>query len=417
MNILDVFRTPAARVPVPTASEPGIRDIPDPDEVVIPLEFRQGLVLPPVVQAGDKVRRHQVIGQAEGGISVHASMAGTVQEIQRVWTAAGDHVAAVVIRKADGLKSEDSLADPGSSTRLHLLKAGGVVSPWTTTDDDPTTKVLQHLVVLGHDEESTQHVQELLIQERTPALIKGLRLLRDLAPGATIAMTVPQHLIDWAQENLGPELNLLPVPDQYRHRLDRTLVAQLTGITVPGRTPYTSRGVGVMTAEAVMAAQDAQEGRPMVRKTLTISGVGAPRPVTVRVPLGTKVKDVLAAVGLDIQEAGRVLAGGPMRGVALFTDETPVDKFQHGIHLLPEAQIPAEVNRICVNCGRCVRACPVHLQVHLIGRCAEFDQLNEALKHHPEACFECGLCAFVCPAGRPLVQLVKLARMHARRSA
>jgi electron transport complex protein RnfC len=417
MNLFDVFRTPAARVPLPTTGEPGIRDIPDPDEVVIPLEFRQGLVLPPVVQAGDTVRRHQVIGQAEGGISVHASVAGKIHEIQRVWTAAGDHVAAVVIRKEEGLEAADSLPDPGSATRLQLLKAGGVVSPWTTTDDDPTRNAFQHLVILGHDVEPTQHVQELLIQERTSALIKGLRLLRDMAPGAAIAMTVPHRLLDWAQENLGPELNLLAVPDQYRERLDRTLVARLTGVTVPGRTPYTSRGVGVMTAEAVMAAQDAQEGRPMVHKTLTVSGAGVPRPLTVRVPLGTKVKDVLAAVGLDIQEAGRVLAGGPMRGVALFTDETPVDKFQHGIHLLPTAQIPAEVNRICVNCGRCVRACPVHLQVHLIGRCAEFGQLDESLNHHPEACFECGLCAFVCPAGRPLVQLVKLARLHARRSA
>ena len=36
---------------------------------------------------------------------------------------------------------------------------------------------------------------------------------------------------------------------------------------------------------------------------------------------------------------------------------------------------------------------------------------------HPEACLECGLCAFVCPARRPLAQLVKLARTGRRRTS
>ena len=276
---------------------------------------------------------------------------------------------------------------------------------------------IRHLVIVGHDVEPTQHVQELLLQERESHLSDGLRLLRDVAPQAEIFLTVPRSLVDWARDTFEGSLNVFGVSDEYRRRLVRMLVAQLTGIAVPPSVPYRSRGVAVMSVETALAAQDALEGRPFVRKTVTVSGRALSSPLTVRAPLGTSVKEILAACGLDLNDAGRVLAGGPMSGVAIFSGETPLCKFQHGIHLLDADELPGVVNRTCVNCGRCVRACPVHLQVNLIGRCVEFDQLNDAGTYHPEACLECGLCAFVCPAGRPLVQLVNLANRHLRRSA
>ena len=99
----------------------------------------------------------------------------------------------------------------------------------------------------------------------------------------------------------------------------------------------------------------------------------------------------------------------PCSGVALFTDDTPVDKFQNGIHLLDADELPAESQSQLCQLWPLRTGLPGTSQVHLIGRCVEFDQLDEAGEFHPEACFECGLCAFVCPAGRPLVQLVKLA--------
>jgi electron transport complex protein RnfC len=129
------------------------------------------------------------------------------------------------------------------------------------------------------------------------------------------------------------------------------------------------------------------------------------------------VGDLLAFCGIEAPEAGRVLAGGPMQGTALFSLDTPVDKQVPGIHLIRERDLSDEVNLNCVNCGRCVQACPVHLQVHLIGRCVEFDLLDEALVHHPEACLECGLCAYVCPARRPLVQMVQVANKNRRKSS
>jgi electron transport complex protein RnfC len=108
------------------------------------------------------------------------------------------------------------------------------------------------------------------------------------------------------------------------------------------------------------------------------------------------------------------MVGGPMKGNAQFTGETPLTKSSHGIFLVPREAIPEEVNLTCINCGRCTRACPVRLQVHLIGRYVEHGLLAESKAFHPEACNACGLCTYVCPAHRPLVQLIKMSNQYDR---
>jgi electron transport complex protein RnfC len=48
----------------------------------------------------------------------------------------------------------------------------------------------------------------------------------------------------------------------------------------------------------------------------------------------------------------------------------------------------------------------------MIGRCVEYDQFAQAMQYHPQHCLECGLCAYVCPSRRPLVQMIKMARKY-----
>ncbi|MGD8239701.1 MAG: electron transport complex subunit RsxC, partial [Armatimonadota bacterium] len=65
-----------------TAAEK-IRRMPFPDEVVLPLSQHTGAPAKPLVRAGDRVERGDMVGEADGYVSspIHASAAGTVTAV------------------------------------------------------------------------------------------------------------------------------------------------------------------------------------------------------------------------------------------------------------------------------------------------------------------------------------------------
>jgi electron transport complex protein RnfC len=426
MSLLSLVRAPEARVPEGPRPRPGIEDLPDPAQVVIPLEYPGQILFSPTVAAGDTVAANQVIGRSTLGNTVHASLGGVVREIRAVWSARSHHVPAVVIERGDvpALSARDSLArqdlDPDRAARLDLLRAGGVISPWTTPGHDHREvdvagyPDMTHVVVKGLNEEPALHNFEAILREHTDELALGLKRLSDLVPHARIWLTVRRELQGWARERFGDLAEIVGLSGAFRHRLERLVIPRITGIDVPNTEAFRSYGLAVLSTEHALTALAALEGRPFTSKTITVGGAGLDEPRVVRVPLGTRVCDVLEGLGVEASPHGRVVIGGPMMGQALADVETPIDKFAHGIFLMEPDELPVERNLVCVNCGRCTRACPVRLQVHMLGRAVEFDQLDAAVAMQPEACLECGLCAFVCPSLRPLVQLVRIAKRYGR---
>jgi electron transport complex protein RnfC len=64
-------------------------------------------------------------------------------------------------------------------------------------------------------------------------------------------------------------------------------------------------------------------------------------------------------------------------------------------------------------------ACPMRLMPAELSQCIEADDIDAAEHNFVMDCFECGSCAFVCPAHRPLVQHMRRAKavILARRRA
>jgi len=419
MNFLQTIFKPLAHVTKYAEHEETISSVNNPEFVVIPLEYPGQIHYKPLVQEGDVVRRNQIIGQSELGNCVHASISGVVKEIKPVWTARSYTVPAVVIEsnKEPALTVDEMFESYGvpfrSASQVEKLKASGVVSPWTTPgrfhheeemDGFPEVK---RIIIKGADEEPTVFAFELLLQEKAEKIHQGIRKLNNIAPNATIWLTTPKRLVMWASEEFGESVQVVAVSDEYKHRIERLLVRNLTGIDIPNTMSYRKIGVAVLSVECLLAMVDALDGKgPFISKYMTVAGNRLPKAVTVKIPIGMSIRTVLESQGLADQAYARLLVGGPMKGIAQYSDETPLTKSSHGLYLMSRDALPEEVNLTCINCGRCTRTCPINLQVHLISRYVEHNLLNDAIQFHPEACNECGLCAYVCPAHRPLVQLI-----------
>ena len=128
------------------------------------------------------------------------------------------------------------------------------------------------------------------------------------------------------------------------------------------------------------------------------------------VPIGTPLRHLLEACGGLLEKTDRFLTGGPMMGVALSSLDAPVTKDTNSLVCLTNwERKPDSPPGVCIRCGKCVSACPMHLAPTIIRRALEDQDLNKLAGYHLEDCNSCGCCSFICPAQIPLVETISQA--------
>ncbi len=167
-------------------------------------------------------------------------------------------------------------------------------------------------------------------------------------------------------------------------------------------------GTCAAVADAVL------RGMPSIRRITTVSGRGVASPGNFDVCVGTPVANLIAAAGGYTDAVQRLIGGGPMMGMALFTDSVPVTKGTSGILALTPEEVRDTSEGPCIRCGKCVDACPLRLVPSIIGNASEYEMWEEAEKAGALNCMACGTCSYVCPAGRYLVHRIKRAQNEIR---
>ena len=206
------------------------------------------------------------------------------------------------------------------------------------------------------------------------------------------------------------------VPARYPQGAEKQLVAALTGRTIPPRAlPYVVHVVvqNVATAAAVRGA--VRFRRPLLDRVVTVTGPGIAQPRNVRAPLGTLLADLVAFCGGLVEGTTRVISGGPMMGRALPRLDVPLVKGMNGLVLLTGKGPYEEGYGPCIQCGRCLDACPLGLEPNQVSIRVEAGRATEGREFGAEECYECGACSYVCPSQRPLVQFVQVAKSALRK--
>jgi electron transport complex protein RnfC len=130
------------------------------------------------------------------------------------------------------------------------------------------------------------------------------------------------------------------------------------------------------------------------------------------VRLGTPIKELIGYCGPLKEEPAKIIIGGPMMGIAQFTDEVPVIKSTTGVILLNKKEAKVLEEEFCIRCGACIRECPITRMPCLINRLSERELWAQAEEYGVADCIECGLCNYVCPSSRRLVQSIKRAKLE-----
>lgn len=411
-----------------------IRVMPPPKRVVLPLSQHIGEPATPLVAAGDRVLRGQVIAAAEGVISaaIHASTSGTVLAIEEHLVPHPSGLAApCIVIEADG-RDEAAAFTPlddwenAEASRLRervreagIVGLGGAAFPsWIKLSGNRDVP-LERLILNGAECEPCISCDDMLMRERADEVVSGARIMMRALHAACCQIAVEDNKPEAAEalrESLArsgdTRIELVVVPSRYPEGGERQLIQVLTGKEVPHDGLPLDIGIvchNVATAAAVHRA--VVKGEPLTSRIVTVTGGGVTEPSNVEARIGTRMGELIAFCGGYREDVARLIMGGPMMGFTLRSDEAPVIKATNCLLVgAAEEFTPQRETLPCIRCGACADACPASLLPQMLywyTRARDFERVQEFDLFD---CIECGSCDLVCPSQIPLVSHFRYAK-------
>ena len=213
---------------------------------------------------------------------------------------------------------------------------------------------------------------------------------------------------------LGDYVEVRELPDIYPAGDEQVLVHEVTGRIVPEGGIPLQVGCVVVNSETALNMFKADKGEPVIDTWLTLAG-DIPKRLTLKVPVGTPILDVLKCSGIEDFTPYTVIDGGPMMGPILNDLSGFVSKTSKGFIILKKdhplirrKSTPVEAaNRVnkaaCAQCRMCTDLCPRYLMGHSIEPHKMMRLVNYGLsdgKERSQLCCSCNLCElFSCPQG------------------
>lgn len=279
------------------------------------------------------------------------------------------------------------------------------------------------VILNGAECEPLLKVDQLAMQYHADRVVRGLELAMAAAHAPEGVIATKEHYEE-AVEALKraiagkPNLRLHLMESYYPSGDEKAVIYEVTGTVVPtGKLPIDA-GCVVINVGTAMNIADAVDGKPVTDKCVTVCG-DVPEPITVTVPIGTGMREVLALSGFVGSERDYALiVGGPCMGSLAENWDDPVTKTTGGLLVLKRShaqirmrQITMEqqarlARAICCQCNRCTQLCPRHamgLPVEPHKAMRAISTGNAELLGSAAgvlACSSCGLCTnFACEMG------------------
>jgi Na+-translocating ferredoxin:NAD+ oxidoreductase RnfC subunit len=209
-----------------------------------------------------------------------------------------------------------------------------------------------------------------------------------------------------------PDISIFTMDNYYPAGDEQQIVYEVTGKVVPTGGIPLDVGAVVANVSTLMNVADALEGKPATDKYVTVGGE-VERPITIKVPIGTPVSELIkVAGGPDKIDGCTLIIGGPATGKICTEWNEPVQKTTGGVlifksnHPLIHRKIKDTgidfklMKTVCCQCSICTQLCPrnalgLKVEPHKV--------MRTILTGEPKllggangifSCCDCGLCSY-----------------------
>ena len=429
---MPIFKLGKTRVPhrKNTADMPAVR-MASPATVRISMAQHIGAPASPVVKVGDKVFVGTLIGEASGYVSanIHSSVSGTVKKLEPFLSSNGRSCVSIVI-ESDGEMTPDPAIAPPTVTDFDsfsaavrasgLIGLGGAGFPTSVKLDAEKKGLIKKIIINGAECEPYITSDTRTMLDESEYIAEGIALLKRYTSAEEYVFGIESNKRECIERlstvfASDASVRVMALPSKYPQGAEKILIYNTTGLVVPeGGLPSDVGCVVMNVTSLAFIAKYMRSGMPLVEKCLTVDGSAVKNPMNVIAPIGTSIQDIINFTGGYSEEPGKVMYGGPMMGIAVYSTEDPIFKNTNAIVAMNKRDALPKVQTACIHCGRCVSACPMGLNPTAFAKAMSFDSVADRAERLEEAkvglCMECGCCSYVCPAARPLVEYNKLGK-------
>lgn len=402
-----------------------------PERVILPMQQHIGAPCSPIVKVGDHVDVGQKIADSDQYVSapIHASVSGKVTAVSEVKVANGRLLPAITIENDGEMTLCEDIKPPKVENKADLIKAirnsglvglGGAGFPSHVKFNIPDDKNIDTLIINAAECEPFITVDYRECIENTRNIVDGVYLLKDILGFKNIVIAVEDNkpdaikiLKDIADMDAHTDnvVKVMTLKSKYPQGAEKMMVQSVTGRKVPvGKLPADVGCVVANVGSVAFIARHVRTGRPIISRTLTVSGSAIANPMNVRVPVGIEASKVIEFCGGFKKDPVKIIAGGPMMGTALIDTDVPILKSNNALLAFADEVVTNKKERACIHCGRCAEACPMSLIPTDIEALAMNKDAEALSKAGIMVCMECGSCSYSCPAGKPLVQYMRLGK-------
>ena len=409
-----------------------------PKQAIFPLSQHIGAPAKPVVQKGDKVKVGTLIAEAGGFVSapIFSSVSGTVFKVDTAIDATGYRKPAIIIN-VEGDEWEETIdrsnklelvADHHELTPEEIvdrIKNAGVVGmggacfPTFIKLTPPPTAKSECVIINAVECEPYITADYRLMMERPDEILVGLELLMIAAKvskgyigietnkPAAIELLTKKCAEKFSDRHY--QVEVVPLKQRYPQGGEKQLVDAVIQRQVPA-PPAIPVNVGAIvqnvgTAFAVYEA--VMKNKPLFERYTTVTGKKLANPGNFQVRMGTPMKDLIDFCGGMPEGDNKLLAGGPMMGKALTSDEVPICKGTNSVTIISDEEARRKAPQPCIRCAKCVGVCPMGLEPYLLAKLSEVKNWERAESEDITSCIECGSCHYTCPAHRPLLDNIR----------
>lgn len=403
-----------------------------PKMIYVALLQHIGSPLDPIVKIGEKVLKGQKIADSAAFMSspIHSPVSGTVKKIEEHVFPLMGRIKTIIIEndeqetwtelsKIEDWKSADKKELLAMIREKGIVGIGGASFPTHIKLNPPADTKIDTLLLNGAECEPYLNSDNRLMLEHPEKIINGIQIIKKILGIEKAIVGIeenkPEAIASMKKAAEGSGVEIAPLKTKYPQGGEKQLIKAVLDRQVPSGKLPSAVGVVVQNTGTAAAIYDGiVNGIPLIEKVVTVSGKAIKTPKNVKIAIGTPFSYLLDSCGVEREAIDKLVMGGPMMGMAQFSEDAPVIKGTSGLLALTKQETNPYKPKSCIGCAKCVDVCPMGLEPLMFARLAAFEQWEQIGSYNLMDCIECGSCAYICPANRPLTEAIKIGKSKLR---